>query len=469
MPDQIEALSSDPAVSERNLAEILAENGILPMYGMPTRIRVLYHKLDDEEHIIDRDIELAITEFAPGSQKTKDKVVHTAIGFTADLVKQNWSNKWKPVSSDPFSFKGWLTSCSECGETITDLDEPSEPSCENCGASGKEVVDVERVVTPLAFRTDLSDGRDTKDEDFVQRGMPNVVAQSSHIVPKQASNGNSDLRLFVDGSVWSFNDNARRGFTGGTIRTNKYTLENGYPVKPPFVPVLENQWVAQDYILKVSEESPIIERVVLGSRKTTNLLKIRPKIIPPGLTLDARFSSSIYAAVYSAATLLRKVVAEKEEIDTDEIEICKIRNVPLGQSGPNEFVGEISFSDQLANGSGFVNRVFDTWNVLINSILKPQSGSFSEMIISNEHKCDSACYDCLKEYGNMTYHGLLDWRLGMAYLRVLVIEGTLVVWMEISITLNCQHGSRMQRRLSKTLRKISAAKNVNTGNCLASS
>lgn len=40
-------------------------------------------------------------------------------------------------------------------------------------------------------------------------------------------------------------------------------------------------------------------------------------------------------------------------------------------------------------------------------------------MISKEHNCDSACYDCLKEYSNMAYHGFLDWRLGLAYLRVL--------------------------------------------------
>ncbi len=250
------------------------------MYGMPTRTRFLYHKLDnDEEHVIDRDIEIAITEFAPGSQKTKDKVIHTAIGFTADLIKQNWSNKWKPVSTDPFSFNGWMTSCSKCGETSTDRVHPPEPSCENCGASGKDasgkdIVEVEKVVTPLAFRTDLSDGKDTKDEDFVQRGMPNVVAQSSKLVPAKKVPGNTDLSIFVDGNVWSFNDNGRNGFTGGFVKTNRYTLENGTRVYAPYVPFLENQWIAQDYFEKVSDERPNLERVVLGSKKTTNLLRI---------------------------------------------------------------------------------------------------------------------------------------------------------------------------------------------------
>ena len=124
LPNQIEEWATKVSLSERNLAGILAENGILPMYGMPTRTRMLYHKLDNKEYTIDRDIEIAITEFAPGSQKTKDKVIHTAIGFTADLVKQEWNNNWKPVSSDPFEYKGLMIFAQHAEKQLLTLKSP---------------------------------------------------------------------------------------------------------------------------------------------------------------------------------------------------------------------------------------------------------------------------------------------------------------------------------------------------------
>jgi hypothetical protein len=34
--------------------------------------------------------------------------------------------------------------------------------------------------------------------------------------------------------------------------------------------------------------------------------------------------------------------------------------------------------------------------------------------------CDQACYECLQRYGNRSYHGLLDWRLGLSFARTLV-------------------------------------------------
>ena len=62
------------------------------MFGMPSRVRVLYHGLSGGvASVIDRDLDLAITEFAPGSQRTKDKRVHRAIGFTAALQRSRGS------------------------------------------------------------------------------------------------------------------------------------------------------------------------------------------------------------------------------------------------------------------------------------------------------------------------------------------------------------------------------------------
>src|SRR5690606_15763822 len=34
--------------------------------------------------------------------------------------------------------------------------------------------------------------------------------------------------------------------------------------------------------------------------------------------------------------------------------------------------------------------------------------------------CDQACYECLQRYGNRSYHGLLDWRLGLSFARAMV-------------------------------------------------
>ncbi|CAH2407162.1 hypothetical protein MES4922_60127 [Mesorhizobium ventifaucium] len=38
-------------------------------------------------------------------------------------------------------------------------------------------------------------------------------------------------------------------------------------------------------------------------------------------------------------------------------------------------------------------------------------------------RCQTSCYRCIQRFGNRRYHGLLDWRLGIAYLRAMVMPG----------------------------------------------
>ena len=81
--------------------------------------------------------------------------------------------------------------------------------------------------------------------------------------------------------------------------------------------------------------------------------------------------------------------------------------------GPEKVV----INDHLANGAGFTPWVNEHWRDLFwHSIVTsdPPPRSFMAALISEEHRltCQSAGYDCLRQYRNMSYHGLLDWRLG---------------------------------------------------------
>jgi len=69
------------------LSERLASMGILPMFGFPTRVRFLYHDWPSlaygwppDRGVIDRDLDIAISQFAPGAQTVKDDELHTAVG-----------------------------------------------------------------------------------------------------------------------------------------------------------------------------------------------------------------------------------------------------------------------------------------------------------------------------------------------------------------------------------------------------
>ena len=66
------------------LSERLANAGILPMFGFPTRVRYLHHERPFRfplTKVVDRDDGVAIGQFAPGSETVKDKTIHKAVGL----------------------------------------------------------------------------------------------------------------------------------------------------------------------------------------------------------------------------------------------------------------------------------------------------------------------------------------------------------------------------------------------------
>ena len=413
LPGMIDGALNNPELVGDGLAERLAEGGILPMYGMPSRTRLLYHQLwGQKSFTIDRDLDLAITEFSPGAQKTKDKSIYTAIGFTSPLL--NTGRGWMPASNDPLPVRKWMVRCLECGHLEISNQQQSITECNNCGEQEGQYFKSYWAAVPLAFRTDLSKGKDAKEGEDVFHGIPTSIAETSDVNYSRVTGSNCENSFSSDCRVWRVNDNSGKLFEGALVTTKGYQ-KNG---KLKGWPVLDNQWISSDYITTVSTDQGELQRIAIAASKTTDVLRFRPSSVPQGLNLDpVRSKGGVKSAIYSAAFLLRSTIADELDIDPEEIEICNFQRSELNSM----YVADIALSDRLANGAGFVRWVAGEWGQVLRGILSPDPGSFPEKIISASHRrdCDSSCYDCLKVYRNMTYHGLLDWRLGLAYLRIL--------------------------------------------------
>lgn len=410
------------------LAVRLAEAAILPMFGMPTRTRNLYHTRDDSGFLkVDRDLELAVTEFAPGAQKTKDKATHTAIGFTAPIIRAY--KGYQASKGGPFSSRYRMIRCKSCGTMEIIESDYLVSSCRNCGTSVEDdSIKVFHAAVPRGFRTDLSEGKDQGEDDFTFQGVRSTIAEAQEIRFDLLNSTNTQLGFTNDGRVWRINDNGGALFKGGMVTTNLRPNVKGELQKTIN---LEEQWISTKYLGNVTRQQfDTQEEIAIVAGKTTDLLRVRPSGTAVGLTLDPQQREvvglsqhvGVRAAVYSAAFLIRAVAAEKLDIDPDEIEICDIQSKSIGDGS---VVGEIVLSDRLANGAGFVDWIKQKWPELLASIVQTQSVKDPSKFIANltggEHneRCGSACYQCLKNYRNMVYHGLLDWKLAMAYLRVM--------------------------------------------------
>lgn len=437
-----------------DISERLAEGGALPMFGMPTQVKNLYHRVvrveDGEPNesaflAIDRSLDMALYEFAPGSQKTKDKAIHQVIGFTSDLYNERDSGRLRPTNRSfpgppkdwAFALSRWLFRCTYCGQARTASQPITDTLCD-CG----NIADVVEIRTPRAYRTDLSRGRDERLNADIFINRPPIFAEITPEAPPQPQPvGNALVSLSDHDRTWRINDNDRQRFRGRYVQTENVVSPSNTRVQ------LYHQWIDHridlprvdtstlNGLVRVEQQDDNPDGFALTAGKHTEVLRISPRSIPAELNLDmlntgngATGRAGVRSAYYSAAFLLQRLLADRLDIDPNEVEIADIVSkevVGAYQSGRPLRVGEIILADELPNGSGFVRYLCNHFEDLLTEALDhPQPGSFAETLFSPAHLhpetgCADVCYDCLKVYRNMNYHSLLDWRLGVSMLRLL--------------------------------------------------
>jgi ATP-dependent helicase YprA (DUF1998 family) len=377
-----------------DLSERLAETGILPMFGFPTRERSLYtaRPRNTEWPIrgtIMRDLRIAISEFAPGSEQVKDKTLHTAVGVAA------FTRKGQRVVEveDPLGEREPLGICRAC--LAVDTAPMSHEACPTCGA--EEEYSKLEMAQPLGFMTDFNG------EDY--DGTFEWTLRSSH--PRLTIEaGMSEVSLGAlkarsgKAEIVSVND---RG--GNFYRFAK--AKNWVGLHS--LDLVEDVRRAQELRLPNAKafDGSTVATVALGAKHVTDALLIGLPTPPPFVNLDPRLASH-RAAWLSFGFLLREAAAALLDVETQEFD------VGLYPSGAGDaVVGEAFLADSLENGAGYCTHL-GTPDVLKDLCEAVAARAADFRLHTNAGQaCDSSCYECLNDYRNQPYHPLLDWRLAV--------------------------------------------------------
>src|SRR5262249_21040705 len=108
------------------------------------------------DDVVDRELDIAISQFAPGAETVKDGLIHTAIGVV-DYRPQGNRPTESPGPLAPAIFVGICAVCQ-----AIDGNQPPAPTCPICGATPQQNpgYNVTTLSQPAGFRTWYGRSRD---------------------------------------------------------------------------------------------------------------------------------------------------------------------------------------------------------------------------------------------------------------------------------------------------------------------
>jgi Lhr-like helicase len=439
--DGIMALRDSAPRSPTGLAQFLAEHGLLPMYGMPTRIRQLYLGLARESDgpqpdffwsEMDRDLDMAIFEFAPGSVLVKDKKKHRAIGFSGDLMEPQLRGNVLDLGQlgDWFGDEAYVAWCATCGAAKHRVEQPrTHLECDDC-AGEIQPGGFHRYLSPTAFRTDFKP--ETHDLDDIGQMAIRTIATVLH-EGDPADAGSVRVHRGASTTVMNLNDGGANELGEPSFFQVDVVTDNRVPVPERPFATLPSQAIATEYLAtgfvgRWSDHVAVIGPFGLLSRKETDALYLEATDFDARLCIDLvakrgiMFQISARAAAISATHLLVQKAAIELDVAPDEFEALEPR---LRGARP-----VLQIADSLINGSGLCRRLGE-----LRGDGRPEIIHLAEEIVSNRGEwplkdllanghpeaCATSCYACIQQFQNRRYHGLLDWRLGLAYMRAILL------------------------------------------------
>lgn len=389
-------------VGHPDLSQRLAEAGLLPMFGFPTRSRLLYRSIPQKTFpwppadSVNRDLAVALSKFAPGSETPQDGRLLRSRGVVS-LVP---SGRGVQAAEDPFGPEQLVAMCRICShvdpQAVVDPGTGSAGTCPACGAESKYY----RAVPfrePAGFRA----AHGARDYDgYREIGSNATSARTATDLEKTAP------RIQRAADDW---------MVVHTGSGDRYIVNTNAGKLFRFV---KNTGPWRGYLALDSPKAEADLEIALGATQHTDMLFIGAKGALDtirGLRFDISKSQQIdgfpeayhgrRAAWYSLAALLRRAAAPHLDVQPEEL-LSGIH----GSDAPVAAPVMAYLADSLDNGAGFSTYLGSQDH--IEEFLQAVD-RYVHDLEADRHalNCRSSCYACLRDYANMRLHPLYDWRL----------------------------------------------------------
>lgn len=395
------------AVKSDELLEVLISKGLLPQYAFPIDVVALWtHEPTQEAKLepVQRDLKIALSEFAPGSEVIMEKRLHTVVGLYDAFQR---SAKFEPT--------GEYHQCNCCGavEVIRyDSGATLQPTCSVCGTSRRGVP--LQYVRPAGFCTDWN----VSPPRYRGGGRDRVgYTSAAQLLPEQQA-GESASDILFEGRL-SLNRGPRELYM-----VNSGDKDSGFLICEDCGRVLEKP--DERHHRPTTDPSGFpragmrchprrhsVHRVILLHSLRTDVAVIRV-VLPSGCGTPPLSDVRGRAIWNSFGTALLRAAATFLQINQEELAV----GVRPWTTANGDVQGEVFLYDTLPGGAGYAREICDHLREILERSLDLTEGC--------PQSCESACDSCLLDYYNQRVHAQLDRHLAAQVARF-ILDGTMPI------------------------------------------
>lgn len=376
---RIDQVHESALFTQTQLSERLANAGVTPMFGFPTRVRTLFWPpgaSQGEHEISERPLDQAVALFSPGRRVIKDGWVYTANGFADyhfDVAKR------RPSPRYPLRSKVEATRCQNCGLVSIEPDLPAE-RCSECGAGP---IFRFRVFQPTGFRADNKREDRLTAETAQQAVTDHPTLAWQRLAEPHESVGQMAIWQLEKAPLITLTMPGQSGYSFTALGDGTYGVDP-------------------------SKGTPAGTGAIGEVRTTDAALMLLSGPTIPGnvISTDKSNCPSGDAALWSFAEALRH--ACKAELDIPQNELV-VGLQPKHVDG--ERTSLIYLADSLENGAGYAIELSN--GPRLEAAIRGLATRVASAWEADGHACEGSCPDCLRSWDNRFRHSSLDWRLAL--------------------------------------------------------
>ena len=351
-------------LTDENLVSFLARRNVLPKYGFPVDVVALDLSLTGREDAagikLDRDLRMAISEYAPGGEVVAGKKVWRSIG-----LKRHASQEWR--------VRDWVV-CGDCGGYRDMLSDTASEACAVCGsiersAGGTWIQPIFGFVgaasdtaigeTPVARRSSMQSWF----------GSYGAEAAQEMTTPAGIRAGAAETLLSPQGRIVVINQGpSKRGF-----RVCSFC---GWAEAAPANMSKRAEAKKHNHPVRRTECAGHPSKRQLAHEFLTDVVEVRLGGDHP----DSAVRSALYAILEGAG----RIGIKRDEIDGT------LHRWAAG--APPSLI----IFDTVPGGAGHARRIRDSLARVVDAAL--------ERVLACDCGPETSCYGCLRSYGNQLWH-----------------------------------------------------------------